>query len=141
MKQTLTTLILLAGLLVATRPALAQGCNNSSSSQQEHFQYQSYDAANYVPALKVTTRAFPNPSTGLFTLSLQGNRDWSQAGTAEVVDLAGHVILTLDIPANERTWEAPIDLSNQRPGMYVVRIRNCASCKPVQLIVTSEAQP
>ncbi|TAE51945.1 MAG: T9SS C-terminal target domain-containing protein [Bacteroidetes bacterium] len=144
MKQTFTTLLLLAVVMTAAVSARAQGCNNGNSANHSSTSQSytpSFDARNFVPVLKITTQAFPNPSTGLFTFALNANRNWTEAATLEVVDLTGHVIRTIAVPADEKRWETPIDLSTQRPGIYLVRIRDCAACQPVKLVVSSAAQP
>lgn len=66
--------------------------------------------------LSETLHVFPNPSTGIFTLTLSNAAE----GTVEVLDLLGKKLQTFTLNANTNTYQ--IDLSGYAKGMYVINI-------------------
>jgi len=59
---------------------------------------------------------FPNPSTGMFTVTLGKAAE----GTVEVMDLLGKKIQTLRLNANTNTYQ--VDLNGYAKGIYVINI-------------------
>jgi len=59
---------------------------------------------------------FPNPSTGVFTVSLSNATD----GTVDVLDLMGKKIQSLQMNANTNVYQ--IDLTDYAKGVYIINI-------------------
>lgn len=73
-------------------------------------------------------RVFPNPSNGVFTVDL---REVSEQASATVYDIKGK---TIDYVGDSFGSFYRIDLTNQQPGVYVLKI-NCGSVIYTEMLV------
>ena len=74
----------------------------------------------------LAVQAYPNPSSGIFQLQIQ------EEARLEVYDLMGKIVLDKSVPAGAVSF----DLSEQAPGMYLLKITNrsgnTAACRIVK---------
>ena len=74
----------------------------------------------------LAVQAYPNPSSGIFQLQIQ------EEARLEVYDLMGKMVLDKTVPAGAVSF----DLSEQAPGMYLLKITNrsgnTAACRIVK---------
>ncbi|MDP5169334.1 MAG: T9SS type A sorting domain-containing protein [Bacteroidia bacterium] len=68
-----------------------------------------------------TVNVYPNPSTGVFTVTAQ-DLDVAQAATITVLNAMGQVVFTKEVRGSELRTD--IDLSKMPQGMYVLSIKN-----------------
>ncbi|REK49473.1 MAG: T9SS C-terminal target domain-containing protein, partial [Bacteroidetes bacterium] len=71
-------------------------------------------------ASEVALGAYPNPTTGMITVSFESSSDAKYA--LKVVDLLGNVVVSNVISASEGTNTQEVDLSNVAKGMYLLSI-------------------
>jgi hypothetical protein len=67
----------------------------------------------------VSTRIYPNPNNGIFTLVVTHNA--SEAMTIEVMDMSGRQLYYAQATTVLGTYERNIDLSGLQGGLYLLR--------------------
>jgi hypothetical protein len=72
----------------------------------------------------------PNPSAGLFRLTLQNA---PSALRAEIFDVAGRAVRTLDFAPGSGTFSATLDLQNLPNGTYLLRLSDGENWGAVRL--------
>jgi len=74
---------------------------------------------------------FPNPSRGVFNVSLINGTQLSTSSTLEIYNLRGQRILQQQMNENQTV----LDLSNQPAGIYMLRLQNTFGTKTMKLVI------
>jgi hypothetical protein len=116
---------------------------NCSNCSQQSGILTPFTTINFTPAApkdavtqevaNFAVRVYPNPTTGLFTLTV----DAPQAGAASVtlVDVAGRTVHTRDLNVFEGKNELPMDLTGNTAGIYLLKFSQGSFTEHVRLIV------
>ncbi len=86
--------------------------------------YENLSATIGVEEINAEVLAFPNPTNGVFEISLSGDTNIEQL---DVYDISGKIIIS-SVPFSSRT---SIDLSGFEAGIYVIKVRSSKSLNTI----------
>ena len=79
----------------------------------------------------IPAQVYPNPNNGVFTVEAMG---YEQDFRAEVLNATGQVVATNTMRANVLA-RADFDLSDQAPGLYIVRLQSATETVTKHIVV------
>jgi branched-subunit amino acid ABC-type transport system permease component len=97
-----------------------------------NFAHGSFLTIGAFTGLWISTKVFPNPTTGIFNLSF--NTQQESDVQIQILNSLGSLILEETIFIPQKPVEKQIDISNFPSGLYLLKVTYCNSIYTIKII-------